>query len=107
MRRASSRGSAAPDLCAGAAAAEQAVEEDRELELAREHVGDDERLGARRPAPRGVEVDDGDDVDRPDVRMQPAVGGEVDARDGLAGAGEQRGRQHARDAAASVKTARS
>lgn len=58
-----------------------------------ETVGDDERLGARRPAPRVVEVDDRDDVDRADVRVQPVMGGEVDARDRRTGAGNQRVRE--------------
>ena len=65
---------AAAQLRARAAAREHAVEEDRQPELVAEHVGDDERLGARGAAPVGVEVHDGHDVDRPDVRVQAAVG---------------------------------
>ena len=75
-------------------AGQRAVEEDGQLEL-----GDPagrratQRLRAGGAAPRVVEVDDGDHVDRADVGMDAGVPREIDARERLAGAGQQRGRQ--------------
>jgi hypothetical protein len=90
------RGAAAAQLGARAAAAEGPVEEAREHELLPEQVRGDERLGARRAAAGGVEVDHGDDVHRADVRVASGVRAQVDAVEclgdpGVEGAGQDAG----------------
>ena len=54
--------------------AELAVQEHRHRQLRADPVGDDERLGARRPARRGIQVDDRRHVQRADVRDADPAG---------------------------------
>ena len=83
------RGPALAQLGARAPVGQQAVEEDGQAELA-EGVAQRERLGQRGAALLRGAKDDGRDVDRPDVRVQPVVAREVDALDRLARAARQR-----------------
>ena len=82
---------AAPaDLRTREASGQRAVEEHRQLQLVREQLGGDQRLGAGGAAAARIEVDDGRHVQRADVGVHAVVPGEVDAPQGLAGTLEQR-----------------
>ena len=81
---------AATDLGSRAAARKNAIEEDRQVELAGQQLRGHERLGARRPALRVADVDERHDVDRADVRVLATCRPKIDPRDGLAGARQER-----------------
>ena len=66
-------GAASAQLCPGAALREDSVEEDRELQLGAEHVGQDECLGGGRAPVLLCQVDDGRDVDRAHARVDALV----------------------------------
>jgi len=90
------RGSAAAQLRSGHPTTQAPVEQHGQGELGAEAVAEHERLGAGGAAPRIVQVDHGRDVERPDVRVQPGVAGQVDARQHHARARDERAREHAR-----------
>ena len=80
----------------GPAAGEQPVQEDRQPDLLAQPLGDRQRLGARDAAPGLVEEDDGRDVQRAHVRVDAALGAEVDPRHRGARALDERIGQDAR-----------
>ena len=61
-------------------AGEQPVQEHGESHLLPQPLGDGQRLGARHAAARLVEEDDRRDIQRADVRVDAALGAEVDPR---------------------------
>ena len=89
---------ASAQLGSGASAGQLAVEEDRQVERAPELVRGDQRLGAGRALVGGVDPDDRRDVERPHERVRARVIADVHARDDLARAVHERGRQRARRA---------
>ncbi len=81
---------------ARAPARERAVQVDRELQVAAEPVGEQQRLRHRGAALGVGAVDDRGDVDDPDARVDAGVRGQVDPLDRLARALQQRLVQRAR-----------
>jgi hypothetical protein len=77
-------------------ARELAVQEDRQVELAREPVCDRERLVVSVRAILRPQVDDRNDVKRPYARVHAAVRAHVDARDRLASTGDESVRERLR-----------